>query len=102
MDSLQASKNGSCTSITATAEWIRSSGRMPVGTRLACLRRLLFLKKFLINPICQCFVEAMRSRISCLAAFHLGTSILVPITSTTFAARIEPTSPQIFSGIPSE
>ena len=44
----------------------------------------------------------MRSRISFLAAFHLGISIFVPITSTTFAAIMEPTSPQTLNGIPSE
>ena len=47
-------------------------------------------------------VAATRSRISCLAAFHLGMSIFVPITSTTFAAMMEPISPHSFRGIPSE
>ena len=42
------------------------------------------------------------SLISAFASLQRGTSILVPTTSTTFAAIIEPTSPQTFRGIPRE
>ena len=47
-------------------------------------------------------LAAINSRISFLAAFQRGTSILVPITSTTLAAMTEPISPQTFSGMPRE
>jgi len=47
-------------------------------------------------------LAAMSSRISFFAAFQRGMSILVPTTSTTFAAMIEPTSPQTFRGMPRE
>ena len=44
----------------------------------------------------------INSRISFFAAFQRGMSIFVPTTSTTFAAMIEPTSPQTLRGMPSE
>ena len=100
---LQVSKDCSSTSMMATYERIFPSGRISVGTVLECLRRLLFLKNvFMKSNIIYWFTEAINSRISRFASFHLGTSILVPITSTTFAAIIEPTTPQTFKGIPRE
>ena len=47
-------------------------------------------------------LAANKSRISCLATFQRGMSILVPTTSTTLAAIIEPALPHISSGMPRE
>ena len=49
MVDLHASKEGSSTSIIATYDLIFESGRISVGTTLACLLRLLFLKIFFMK-----------------------------------------------------
>ena len=53
------------------------------------------------NVFHQAF-SSRRARISFFASRQRGMSILLPITSTTFAAMMDPTSPQTFSGIPRE
>ena len=86
------------------------TGIIPVSSPLACFFRHLFLKKFfkavsIVVPemIADYFeLAAISSRISCFAAFQRGMSIFVPMTSTTFAAIMDPTSPHTLSGIPSE
>ena len=50
----------------------------------------------------QLLYLAMSSRICLLASLQRGMSILVPTTSTTLAAMMEPISPHCCRGIPSE
>ena len=93
----------SSTSMNATAERILSSGTNPVGSVEAFFFRLWRLSiSFTGSSIVYFVLAAISSRISCLASRQRGMSILVPMTSTTFAAMMEPTSPQTRRGIPRE
>ena len=90
---------GSSASRMTVAFFIPDKGTNPVGMLLLYFLSLRFLNHCPINPTAVYFKS---SRISCFAAFHLGMSIFVPITSTTLAAMMDPTSPHSFSVRPRE
>ena len=87
----------------AFREFPESSGTNPVGSVEAFFFRLWRLSiSFTGSSIVYFVLAAISSRISCLASRQRGMSILVPMTSTTLAAMMDPTSPQTRRGIPRE
>ena len=105
MSSLSLSNPGSSTSMTTLTDDMSDRGSSPVGTLLANFASLFLWNIFRMLSNIMLYsgvLDAISSRISFFAAFQRGMSIFVPTTSTTFAAMMEPTSPQTLSGIPRE
>ena len=59
-----------------------------------------YCRRIVLGTVPQRF-SAIKARMSRLAAFQRGMSILGPMTSTTLPAVMEPTLPHTSSGIPS-